>query len=108
HFEAAAFRVCQILFEGKYSGILQPMVHYIPLKKDFSNFVDVIRLFSDASVRRELTDNAYRDLIASGKYSYQKFIQEFDDQLIGAGVRVGAPDDDDHVTELLGQGLFFR
>ncbi len=37
HFEAAAFRVCQILFEGRYSEIMQPMIHYIPLKKDFSN-----------------------------------------------------------------------
>jgi hypothetical protein len=27
HFEAAAFRTCQILFEGKYSGMLKPMVH---------------------------------------------------------------------------------
>ena len=34
-FEAAAVRSCQILFEGRYSGILEPMVHYIPLKKDF-------------------------------------------------------------------------
>jgi hypothetical protein len=108
HFEAAAFRVCQILFGGKYSDILQPMVHYIPLKKDFSNFHEVIRLFSDTSVRRELTDNAYRDLIASGKYSYQKFIQEFDDHLIAAGLRIGARDDDDRVTELLERGSFFR
>ena len=38
HFEAAAFRICQVLFEGEYSGVLQPMVHYVPLKKDFSNF----------------------------------------------------------------------
>lgn len=38
HFEAAAFKVCQILFEGQYQGIMQPMVHYIPLKKDFFEF----------------------------------------------------------------------
>ena len=41
HFEAAAFRVCQVLFEGRYSGVLEPMVHYIPLKKDFSNLDEV-------------------------------------------------------------------
>ena len=33
HFEAAAFRVCQVLFEGRYSGVLEPMVHYIPLQE---------------------------------------------------------------------------
>lgn len=107
HFEAAAFRVCQILFEGKYSGILQPMVHYIPLKKDFSNFHEVIRLFSDPSIRRELTENAYKDLIASGKYSYERFIEEFDTHLKDVGLRSDACDDD-RVTELLGRGLFFR
>ena len=42
HFEAAAFRVCQILFEGRYSGVMEPMVHYIPLRKDFSNFDQVV------------------------------------------------------------------
>ncbi len=36
HFEAAAMRVCQIMYEGEYSGVLKPMVHYIPLRKDFS------------------------------------------------------------------------
>jgi hypothetical protein len=85
HFEAAALRVCQILFEGKYSGIMQPMVHYIPLKKDFSNFDEVIRLFQDETVRYELTENAYRDLIASGKYSYKNFIQTFDNELSKEG-----------------------
>jgi hypothetical protein len=76
HFEAAALRVCQILFEGDYSGVMQPMVHYIPLKKDFSNFADVIRMFKDQKLRSGLIENAYRDLIASGQYSYRKFIEE--------------------------------
>jgi hypothetical protein len=76
HFEAAAFRVCQILFEGDYSGVMQPMVHYIPLKKDFSNFGDVTRMFKDRKLRSEIVENAYRDIIASGRYSYRKFIEE--------------------------------
>ncbi len=87
HFEAAAFRVCQILFEGRYTGILQPMVHYIPLKKDFSNFDEVIRLFKDNSVRRTLTENAYRDLIASGKFSYREFIRGYDEELSLSGIQ---------------------
>jgi len=87
HFEAAAFRVCQILFEGRFSGILQPDVHYLPLKKDFSNFDDVLRRFRDPSVRRELTDNARRDLIASGRYTYEGFVRSFDEELLAAGLR---------------------
>jgi hypothetical protein len=87
HFDAAALLVCQILFEGKYSGVLLPMVHYIPLKKDFSNLDDVIRSFRDPAVRRTLTENAYRDLIASGSYSYDRFMRSFDDELLAAGLR---------------------
>lgn len=81
HFEAAAFRVCQILFEGGYSGILKPMVHYIPLKKDFSNFDEALKRFKDPATRRDLTEKAYRDLIHSGRYSYKRFIRSFDKEL---------------------------
>ena len=87
HFEAAAFRVCQILYEGNYSGAMHPLVHYIPLKRDFSNFNDVIQMFRDERLRRELTENAYRDLIASGNYSYERFIGCFDQELMKEGLR---------------------
>jgi hypothetical protein len=85
HFEAAAFRICQVLFEGEYSGVLAPMVHYVPLKKDFSNFDEVVRLIGDRRVRDELTDNAHRDLIASGEYSYEGFVHGVDADLMAAG-----------------------
>ena len=74
HFEAAAFRVCQVLFEGHYAGAMEPMRHYIPLRKDFSNFDDVVAALRDDALRRELTDNAHRDLIASGAYDYAPFV----------------------------------
>lgn len=109
HFEAAAFRICQILFEGKYSGILQPMVHYIPLKKDFSNFNEVMQLLGNKDIRHELTDNAYRDLIASECYSYSRFIEAFDAELFKIGLR---PEIDQakasRITSLLHQGQAFR
>ena len=85
HFEAATLRVCQILFEGSYSGMLEPMVHYIPLRKDFSNFDEVVERFRDRELRRTLTENAYRDLIASGKYSYRRFAENFDAELLSEG-----------------------
>ena len=87
HFEAAAFRVTQILFEGKYSGIMQPLKHYIPLKKDFSNFDDCIRMFNDQAFCHEIRENAYRDLIASGRYSYRKLISSFDAELQKEGLQ---------------------
>jgi hypothetical protein len=109
HFEAAAFRCCQILFEGKYSGILKPMVHYIPLKKDFSNFEDVIWAFRDPEQRKELTENAYRDLVLSGKYSYQRFIDGFDKQLESKGLSFKIDDQDVRkATGLVRRGRFER
>jgi hypothetical protein len=104
HFEAAALRVCQILYEGRYSGILEPMVHFIPLQKDFSNLSEVLERFRDPAVRRELTNNAHRDLIASNRYTYERFIAGFDRELISAGL---VPDIDPErareVTEVLGR-----
>jgi hypothetical protein len=73
------------MYEGKYSGAMQPMVHYIPLAKDFSNWEEVVRRFGDRELRREMTENAHRDLIDSGRYSYPEFIDHFDRELIAAG-----------------------
>jgi hypothetical protein len=87
HFEASAFRVCQILFEGAYQDILQPDVHYIPLRKDFSNFEEVVRAFRDPAVRARLTNSAHRDVIASERYSYRSFIEPFDKDLESFGIR---------------------
>jgi hypothetical protein len=102
-FEAASVCACQILFEGRYSGVLVPNVHYIPLKKDFSNFDDVIRQFRDPGVRQMLSANAYRDLIKSGVYSYENFINEFDHALLEAGVvqQMDVPGNVEAVTLLI-------
>ena len=86
HFEAAAFRVCQVMYEGEYSGVLAPMRHYIPLRKDFSNIDEVLERFADPDVRRELTETAHRDLVASGDYGYEAFIAGFDAVLADAGL----------------------
>jgi hypothetical protein len=94
HFEAAAFRVCQVLFEGRYSGLMEPDVHYIALRKDYSNIEDVLRRLRDPAVRREITDNAHRDLIASGRHTYRRFIEDFDRAMIEEGVEPGGSAED--------------
>lgn len=82
HFEAAAFRCCQVLFEGDYSGMMLPNVHYIELKKDYSNFLDVVKKINNAEYRKNIIDNAYNDLIISNKYTYKNFVAEFDQHLM--------------------------
>jgi len=86
HFEAAALGVTQILYEGRYSGLMEPMRHYIPLRKDFSNFDEAIERFRDASLRRELAENARRDLIDSGEHTYERLVEGFDRVLRDAGL----------------------
>jgi len=66
---------------------MQPMVHYIPLKKDFSNITEVLKRFRDPALRAALTDNAYRDLVASGRHSYATFVEQFDQTLRDAGLQ---------------------
>ncbi|HET8670252.1 MAG TPA: glycosyltransferase, partial [Candidatus Saccharimonadales bacterium] len=85
-FEAAATGTCQILYEGKYSGVVEPWVHYLPLRKDFANFDEIIRLYRDEGIRRQVVQQAERDLIASGAYSYRRFIAQFDAGLVAAGL----------------------
>jgi hypothetical protein len=85
-FECAAFKTCMILFEGSYNDIIEPEVHYIPLKKDFSNFDWVMSIFNDPNKREHLVENTYRDLIKSQKYSYKKFIKHFDAEIEKLGI----------------------
>lgn len=78
-FEAIAFHTGLVLFEGYYSGVLEPDKHYIPLKKDFSNVDDVLAKVQDADYVRAMTERAYRDVIETGRYSYREFIRLFDE-----------------------------
>nr|ABQ76012.1 hypothetical protein [uncultured haloarchaeon] len=89
HFEYAAFRCCQILLEGEYSGVLEPDCHYIPVKRDYSNLEEVLNKYRDPAVRSRLTENAYTDLIVSDEYTYKSFIQSFDEMLRQKGFQPG-------------------
>lgn len=77
-FEAIRLRTALVLFEGEYSGVIKPDVHYIPLKKDFSNFEDVVAKVMDDNLIHEMTERAFNDVIASGMYSYRNFVAGID------------------------------
>lgn len=74
HLEACLTRTCQILIEGQYNGILQPGVHYLELKRDFSNLPDILHRVQDDTERATLTANAWRDVVESGHYTYRGFV----------------------------------
>lgn len=80
-FEAAALRTAMVLFEGEYSGVLEPWRHYLPLKKDFSNFPEVLAALRDQAGRQRLVDRTFEEVARNPAWSYRTFIGQFDDVL---------------------------
>lgn len=83
HLEACATRSCQVLVEGEYNGILKPGAHYIEVRRDFSNVDEVLDLIRQDTRREELTDRAYRDIVASEAYTYRRFVRFVLEQALG-------------------------
>jgi hypothetical protein len=70
--EAAGTKTAQVLFEGRYDGLLERDVHYIPLKKDFSDVDEAMRKFADAGVRGRVADEAYE--MARAELTYDRLV----------------------------------
>jgi hypothetical protein len=69
HLEAVVTRTAQILVEGRYSGVLEPGRHYIPVKPDFSDLDEALEQARDPELLERLVDHAYQDVYRSGRYS---------------------------------------
>jgi hypothetical protein len=80
-FEAASVGSAQILYQGPYSGILEPNVHYIPVNTDNTNVDQILDTLLDYSFLERIARNAREDLIDSGNYSYQTFISKVESAL---------------------------
>ncbi len=88
HLEACATRTAQILVEGSYNGILRAGEHYIELRRDFSNLGEILELIGNDRERTRLTEAAYRDVVASGAYTYERLVREVEAvALAGAAVK---------------------
>jgi hypothetical protein len=74
HFEACITKTCQALVEGEYAGIFLPGVHYIEIKKDWSNIGEVIEQIQDAGLCERIAQQAYDDIVSSGLYTYRGFV----------------------------------
>jgi hypothetical protein len=73
--EAAACKTVQILFDGHYNGYLQPDVHYIPLRNNFSNADEVVRKLRDDALCAEMVQAAYH--VARSELTYERLINKF-------------------------------
>lgn len=75
HLEACATGTCQILVEGEYDDVLKPETHYLPVKDDFSNLEDVLSRLDDEDMRENVVQRARRDIVDSGRYTYDAFVE---------------------------------
>lgn len=63
--EAALLGSCQILVEGEYSGIIQPWVHYIPIRPDAADFDTVLAAMRDRELVDEMVQNCRQAILGS-------------------------------------------
>jgi hypothetical protein len=80
-FEAAALGTAMVNFAGRYSDAIEPWTHYVPLEKDFSNFDEVVAAIRDEGALDAMAARAHEDLVASGRYSLERFVADFDREL---------------------------
>lgn len=90
HFEACATETLQFLVEGNYNGILEPWRHYIPIKADYSNVAHALSLLEDQALVERIRSNAYREIVASEKWTYPTFVQNIERSIVEPG-RAAAP-----------------
>lgn len=77
-FESIANRNVLVLFEGRYSDVVESGRHYLPLKKDGSNLPEIIAKLQDDAFVDEITERTYHDVLASGRFSYRAFVEMVD------------------------------
>ena len=70
HLEAAVAKTAQVLVVGEYDGVLEPDVHYLPVRADFADADAVVERLGDYALLERLAARAHRDVVLSGRYGY--------------------------------------
>lgn len=81
-FEAIALRTLVIAYQGRYSGVLEPWRHYVPLDKDHGNMAQVVSVLKNPERVAEIVTNAYAEIALNPAYSYAAMIDQFDNGLL--------------------------
>ena len=80
-FEAIALRTLVIAYPGRYSGVLEPWRHYVPLDKDHGNMAQVAAVLRDPERVAEIITNAYAEIALNPAYGYAAMIELFDQRI---------------------------
>ncbi|WBY00718.1 hypothetical protein PE066_14760 [Ramlibacter tataouinensis] len=83
-FEAISSRTVLVLFEGSYSGVVEPGRHYIALRKDGSNLAEVVALLRDDAYVDAMAERAWQDVIGSGRYGFPQWVSWVDSEMESA------------------------
>lgn len=71
HFDAIGAGTCQIMFPGEFNGVLQANVHYLALRRDFSNIGEVMEKFGDVAFRERMTHETREYVLEHHTYRHR-------------------------------------
>ena len=71
-------RTLLIAYPGRYSGVMEPWRHYVPLEKDHSNMAEVAAVVRDADRVSEIVTDAYAEVALNPALAYKAFIARVD------------------------------
>lgn len=74
--EAALAETVQIATPGKYSGLMRPLVHYIPLDEDCSNIRSVFEMMQNTALVREIQLNCKKSILSEPRLRVQNMARE--------------------------------
>jgi len=74
--EAALAGTVQIATPGKYSGLMLPLVHYIPLAEDCSNIGSVLEMMQNSSLVKEIQLNCKNSILSEPRLRVQNMARE--------------------------------
>ncbi len=91
HLEACATRTAQLLVRGEYNGILEPERHYVELEPDLSNLDAALERVRTGDGLDDMIEASYRDVVASGRFTYESFVAEVEITALDGRRPVRAP-----------------
>jgi hypothetical protein len=71
----------QLLYPGRYSDLLIPNRHYIPLARDYSNLDNAISLILDERRRRQMSEAAHAEVLMDKRNWIEDFVALLDREL---------------------------
>ena len=89
-FEAAALRTALVLYEGHYSGVVEPWRHYLPLRKDHSNQDEIVEILrTDLGRCQEMVDRTYEEVARNPDYGFPGLVATVESNLADVVERSG-------------------